>query len=438
MSNQHHDKVKSNLGNTSRKTSGKTSDEVDTIVRQRHQRRLYGSRWFRVLLLSAIVQGALLTAAWYAVQTQRHHETGQTVALTPATDATVTVSATQTETAAPTPTRPTDITDRTDTPQAPNHITPTSAQPSERSTSDTPRRTDNSGAHTVRPADQHTAEASTKNATSPKSNATNSQTKPLPSIQPETTPLSTTTSASTSVAPQISASNGSTASNNHLLNVPIALQNISYRTQLSDGTNTIELPPAHLSSTHLGEQRYTIALSNGTSQAGAGNFGWYDTFLMTEHGPNPLEIGGGLYIKGSEHPLRAALGLNLHDDGQTWHWGKKANSGTRTHAYFLDRASLIVYVQGALRRNPPKGTAQWVLPIASDRAVREVAVQLSPISAPDGVDHCQPCVQAQVRAHLGEMNYWSAWYDGSRNWRPVMMKMGLGNGDERVLTLIAQ
>lgn len=82
--------------------------------------------------------------------------------------------------------------------------------------------------------------------------------------------------------------------------------------QLSDGSNTIELLPARLLSTHfLGAQRYSVRLSNGTAQAGTGNFGWMNTFLMTEHGPNPLEIGGGLYLKTGESPVRLALGLGL-------------------------------------------------------------------------------------------------------------------------------
>ena len=208
--------------------------------------------------------------------------------------------------------------------------------------------------------------------------------------------------------------------------------------QLSDGSNTIELAPARLLSTHLGAQRYSVRLSNGTAQAGTGNFGWMNTFLMTEHGPNPLEIGGGLYLKTGESPVRLALGLGLHDGGQTWHWGKKANSSTRTHDYFLDRVSLIVYVQGALNRSPIRGATQWILPLASERAVRDVAVSASPVSAPDAAIHCQPCVQAQVRAHLGEMNYWSVWYDGAHNWRPVMMRMRLAHPRGQTLTLTLQ
>ena len=382
-------------------------------------------RWWRMVLLSAAIQIVLVAAAWYAVQTRRNSDSHlSTTTVTTITTAPTEIIARQ----APTTSVNQAIESAT---IKPNHSEPntqtSSTNPSENTTNKTTRPTEHTGAHTALPkAPQNKVQAPPKADTKPTTNASSNAANLASPEAKSVTTLSDNTHVAT--PPTNSLSN--------LLNVPIAQQSISYHAQLIDGANTVELPPARLSSTHLGAQRYSISLSNGTSQAGAGTFGWYDTFLMTEHGPNPLEIGGGLYIKSSERPLRAALGLNLHDDGQTWHWGKKANVGTRTHANFLDRTSLIVYIQGALRRNPVKSATQWILPLAGDHAVREVAVQLSSSTTPNEIKYCQPCVQAQVRAHLGEMSYWSVWYDGSHNWKPVMMRMGLGG--ERVLSLIAQ
>lgn len=380
-----------------------------------------------MLLLSAVIQIVGVASAWYAVHTRRHGEASPSSSTTIASTTLATTITTSPSATTAEPMPPAVPHESAQTTTAPTHT------PSANATKITPKPpsrqnplpTDDAGAQTVKPLVAHKPP----------------QNHPPASVDntANTTPSTAATSApmmNSNAASIANASPPETAT--HLLNVPIAQQSLSYRVQLSDGANSVELPPARLSSTHLGAQRYSVSLSNGTSQAGAGTFGWYDTFLMTEHGPNPLEIGGGLYIKSSDHPLRAALGLNLHDDGQTWHWGKKANIGTRTHAYFLDRVSLIVYIQGALRRSPLKGTTQWVLPLASDQAIRALAVQLNPTAAPNGIEHCLPCVQTQVRAHLGEMSYWSVWYDGSHNWKPVMMRMGLGNGGERVLSLIAQ
>lgn len=388
--------------------------------------RISSRRWWRMVLLSAAIQIILVAAAWYAVQTRRHSDSHlSTTTVTTITTAPAEIIASQASTTSvnqaiesatikPNPSEPNSQASSTPPPENPSNkkIYPT----------------ESSGAHAALPkAPQNNEHIQPKADTKPITPNTTTNVANLAS--PEAKSVTTLSdNAHVATPPTNSLAN--------LLNVPIAQQSISYHAQLIDGANTVELPPARLSSTHLGEQRYRISLSNGTSQAGAGTFGWYDTFLMTEHGPNPLEIGGGLYIKSSERPLRAALGLNLHDDGQTWHWGKKANVGTRTHANFLDRTSLIVYIQGALRRNPVKGATQWVLPLAGDHAVREVAVQLSSSTTPNEIKYCQPCVQAQVRAHLGEMSYWSVWYDGSHNWKPVMMRMGLGG--ERVLSLIAQ
>ena len=380
----------------------------------------FRQRWWRALLLSAVVQGILLLIAWYAVQTRQHSERS----ISNEHIATVTtVQSTPTETQT-TPTI------------APNNPSNTSSKNEPATSNSTPRSTtqhtlptNDLGAQTVRPRDKI----------------------PTPNQVPATTPTEqlttqTTNSTSTNSKPSVTSTPSSSSSNpapaNNLLNVPIATKSLSYRVQLSDGSNTTELPPARLISTHLGAQRYSTSLSNGTTQAGTGNFGWFDTFQMTEHGPNPLEIGGGLYLKTGESPVRLALGLNLHDDGQTWHWGKKANSGARTHTHFLDRVSLITYVQGALNRNPIRGAVQWMVPLASNHAVRDVAVSVSPVSAPvispDVAIHCQPCVQAQVRAHLGEMNYWSVWYDGAHNWRPVMMRMRLAHPQGQTLILTLQ
>lgn len=380
-------------------------------------------RWWRVLLLSATIQGIFLLIAWYAVQTRQHSE--RNTANEPIATVTAVQSASVANEVTPTisPDNPAGQATSSEQEAAPKQIAPNSTAP--RSTTQHTLPSDNSGAQVVRPRDRTSTPP-------PASSAASAPSEPLNSK------IASSATNSTSAVASNSATNNPAQINNPLLSVPIAAQNLSYRVQLSDGSNTIELPPARLLSTHLGAQRYSVRLSNGTAQAGTGNFGWMNTFLMTEHGPNPLEIGGGLYLKSGESPVRLALGLGLHDGGQTWHWGKKANSSTRTHAYFLDRVSLIVYVQGALNRSPIRGATQWILPLASERAVRDVAVSASPVSAPDAAIHCQPCVQAQVRAHLGEMNYWSVWYDGAHNWRPVMMRMRLAHPRGQTLTLTLQ
>ena len=380
-------------------------------------------RWWRVLLLSATIQGIFLLIAWYAVQTRQHSE--RNTANEPIATVTAVQSASVANEVTPTisPDNPAGQATSSEQEAAPKQIAPNSTAP--RSTTQHTLPSDNSGAQVVRPRDRTSTPP-------PASSAASAPSEPLNSK------IASSATNSTSAVASNSAVSNPTQINNPLLSVPIAAQNLSYRVQLSDGSNTIELPPARLLSTHLGAQRYSVRLSNGTAQAGTGNFGWMNTFLMTEHGPNPLEIGGGLYLKTGESPVRLALGLGLHDGGQTWHWGKKANSSTRTHAYFLDRVSLIVYVQGALNRSPIRGATQWILPLASERAVRDVAVSASPVSAPDAAIHCQPCVQAQVRAHLGEMNYWSVWYDGAHNWRPVMMRMRLAHPRGQTLTLTLQ
>ena len=380
-------------------------------------------RWWRVLLLSATIQGIFLLIAWYAVQTRQHSE--RNTANEPIATVTAVQSASVANEVTPTisPDNPAGQATSSEQEAAPKQIAPNSTAP--RSTTQHTLPSDNSGAQVVRPRDRTSTPP-------PASSAASAPSEPLNSK------IASSATNSTSAVASNSATNNPAQINNPLLSVPIAAQNLSYRVQLSDGSNTIELPPARLLSTHLGAQRYSVRLSNGTAQAGTGNFGWMNTFLMTEHGPNPLEIGGGLYLKTGESPVRLALGLGLHDGGQTWHWGKKANSSTRTHDYFLDRVSLIVYVQGALNRSPIRGATQWILPLASERAVRDVAVSASPVSAPDATIHCQPCVQAQVRAHLGEMNYWSVWYDGAHNWRPVMMRMRLAHPRGQTLTLTLQ
>ncbi len=390
-------------------------------------RSAFRQRWWRVLLLSAAVQGLLVLIAWYAVQTRHYDQPNQT------SEPMTVVAAVQSSPVANegTPTISPDNPSAKATssePAAPEPIASNST-----ASHNTTQRTlpsDNSGAQVVRPRDKTTMPP-------PAASAASAPSEPLTLNTTKNTSSTNSTEQISAVASN-SAANNPAQANNPLLNVPIAAQSLSYRVQLNDYSNTIELPPARLLSAHLGAQRYSIRLSNGTTQTGAGNFGWFNTFLMTEHGPNPLEIGGGLYLKTGESPVRLALGLGLHEDGQTWHWGKKANSSTRTHAYFLDRVSLIVYVQGALNRSPIRGVTQWILPLASERTIRDVAVNVSPVGAPDASIPCQPCVQAQVRAHLGEINYWSVWYDGAHNWRPVMMRMRLAHPRGQTLTLTLQ
>ena len=233
------------------------------------------------------------------------------------------------------------------------------------------------------------------------------------------------------------ASTPNTSNNSNLTSVPIALHTIHYRVELSDGAEITQLSPAQLNVRSLGDNRYSASLSNGTTQ-GSGNFGWHYSFLNTDHGPQPLEISGGLYIKRPDKPLRLALGLNLHDDGQTWHWGKKSNISVRTHSHFLDRVGLVTYIQGMLQRKSIKGTTRWVLPVAGGHAVRDIAIQLSVGTKTLANINCQPCVQAQAAGDLGEMQHWSVWYDGGKNWRPVAMQMRLNRATAWTLTLTEQ
>lgn len=363
-------------------------------------------RWWRVVALSAVVQGILLLIAWYAVQTRQHSERGTPATVSIQSDSPAHVSSSSISTA---PTAP------EQTVPAPTNVQKAAPHQADK------HLTDNSGAQPVK---QNTAKA-------------NPAAPPAPNAPPNAT-TSASSEPHNSSTQNSKASAQTNGSPSNLLNVPIPLQTLNYRVQLHNGANTTDLPPARLTSTHLGAQRYAVTLSNGTASAGTGTFAWYNTFLMTEHGPNPLEIGGGLYLKTDSAPIRLALGLNLHDDGQTWHWGKKANVGSRTHPYFLDRASLILYVQGALQRTAIKGATQWVVPLAGDHAVRNIVVTLSSHSAPEELTTpCQPCVQAQVRDNLGEMDYWSVWYDGAHHWRPVMMSLRLAH-HTTTLTLTLQ
>ena len=265
-------------------------------------------RWWRVLLLSATIQGIFLLIAWYAVQTRQHSE--RNTANEPLATVTAVQSASVANEVTPTisPDNPAGQATSSEQEAAPKQIAPNSTAP--RSTTQHTLPSDNSGAQVVRPRDRTSTPP-------PASSAASAPSEPLnPKISKSTSSSSNSTEQTSAVASNSAVSNPAQI-NNPLLSVPIAAQNLSYRVQLSDGSNTIELAPARLLSTHLGAQRYSVRLSNGTAQAGTGNFGWMNTFLMTEHGPNPLEIGGGLYLKTGESPVRLALGLGLHDGGQT-------------------------------------------------------------------------------------------------------------------------
>ena len=98
---------------------------------------------------------------------------------------------------------------------------------------------------------------------------------------------------------------------------------------------------------------------------------------MTEHGPNPLEIGGGLYLKTGESPVRLALGLGLHDGGQTWHWGKRPTTvRARTPTFGSGQPHRLCARRAESQSDSRCHTVDTA--IGSERAVRDVAVSASP------------------------------------------------------------
>ena len=188
-----------------------------------------------------------------------------------------------------------------------------------------------------------------------------------------------------------------------------------------------DLQAAQLSVTALGEQRYEVVLSNKQLGTRNGNIGFHSVFIASEHGTQPTGIGGGAYLKTPEHPKGFALGaLKLNPS-------INHSAQLRAYTHFLDRASLIIYIQGALmdqRIQPPQ---QLQLPIYGVGGVQMQTVRIAtdnPSASP-----CRRCVRAFASGDFGEVKQWSVWYDGARNWQPVFMQMRLGKSAEWVLTL---
>ena len=376
-------------------------------------------RWWRIIAFSAIIQIIAITFIWHKIEEQRFT---QPIQLDPQTTVSAElIEAVDTPTSAEALNANGSLMDKSVSDKAPSSQNAPVQKP-----------TDAKGTQTLGSQLNQKADENTKETLAPSANQSNT---PATSKPDQKAGKTTENNALPSV--DRAASTPNTSNNSNLTSVPIALHTIHYRVELSDGTETTLLSPAQLNVRSLGDNRYSASLSNGTTQ-GSGNFGWHYSFLNTDRGPQPLEVGGGLYIKRPDKPLRLALGLNLHDDGQTWHWGKKSNISARTHSHFLDRVGLVTYVQGMLQRKPIKGNVRWVLPVAGGHAVRDIAIQLSVGTKTPANINCQPCVQAQTAGDLGEMQHWSVWYDGGRNWRPVAMQMRLNRATAWTLTLTEQ
>ena len=254
--------------------------------------------------------------------------------------------------------------------------------------------------------------------------------------QPLTAPTPATPSKSTSIkaekdltstSTQTIKSSSSTASGADLWPLPIPLQKLSYSAHISNGALQQDLQAAQLSVTALGEQRYEVVLSNKQLGTRNGNIGFHSVFIASEHGTQPTGIGGGAYLKTPEHPKGFALGaLKLNPS-------INHSAQLRAYTHFLDRASLIIYIQGALmdqRIQPPQ---QLQLPIYGVGGVQMQTVRIdtdNPSASP-----CRRCVRAFASGDFGEVKQWSVWYDGARNWQPVFMQMRLGKSAEWVLTL---
>lgn len=222
-------------------------------------------------------------------------------------------------------------------------------------------------------------------------------------------------------------SSSSTASGADLWSLPIPLQKLSYSAHISNGGLQQDLQTAQLLVTALGEQRYEVVLSNKQLGTRNGNIGFHSVFIASEDGTQPTDIGGGAYLKTPERPKGFALGaLKLNPS-------INHSAQLRAYTHFLDRASLIIYIQGALmdqRIQPPQ---QLQLPIYGVGGVQMQTVRIdtdNPSASP-----CRRCVRAFASGDFGEVKQWSVWYDGARNWQPVFMQMRLGKSAEWVLTL---
>ena len=262
--------------------------------------------------------------------------------------------------------------------------------------------------------------------------------------QPLATPASTPTHATDSVKPSTEQSTGSinhpntlstvdsmTHINAPLWSVPIPLQRLSYKARIQNDAWTQDVQTAQLSVNSLGEQRYEVILSNKQGNTHNGNIGFHSVFIASAVGPQPMYVGGGAYLKTPDMPKGFALGALKFEQATNPSEHSEANQ------LFLDRASLIIYIQGALiakRIQPPQ---KLQLPIYGVGGVHQQMVSISSDHPSDSLSSysCSSCVRASTSGDLGEVKQWSVWYDGTRNWQPVLMQMRLGKTSEWVLTL---
>ena len=208
---------------------------------------------------------------------------------------------------------------------------------------------------------------------------------------------------------------------------PIPLQRLSYKARIHNDAWSQDIQAAQLSVKSLGEQRYEVILSNKQADTRNGNIGFHSVFFASEIGPQPLYIGGGAYLKTPEIPKGFALGaLRFEQATNSPEYSDK-------NQVFLDRASLIIYIQGALTAKRIQPPQKLQLPIYGTGGVHS---QMLTISSDNPNEYpCRACVRASTSGDLGEVKQWSVWYDGTRHWQPVLMQMRLGKTSEWVLTL---
>lgn len=262
--------------------------------------------------------------------------------------------------------------------------------------------------------------------------------------QPLTTPASTPIHTIDSVKPTteqntdsinrsntLSTVDSMAHTNAPLWSVPIPLQRLSYKARIQNDAWAQDVQTAQLSVNSLGEQRYEVILSNKQAHTRNGNIGFHSVFIASAVGPQPMYISGGAYLKTPDMPKGFALGALKFEP--TTH----PSEHSEANQLFLDRASLIIYIQGALiakRIQPPQ---KLQLPIYGVGGVHQQMVSISTDHPSDSLSgySCRSCVRASTAGDLGEVKQWSVWYDGTRNWQPVLMQMRLGKTSEWVLTL---
>ena len=254
--------------------------------------------------------------------------------------------------------------------------------------------------------------------------------QPLTAPTPATPSKSTSLKAEkdlTSTSTQTLKSSSSTASGAGLWSLPIPLQKLSYSAHISNGALQQDLQTAQLLVTALGEQRYEVVLSNKQLGTRNGNIGFHSAFMASPTGPQTASISGGAYLKTQLDNKGFRLGALKFTPPQS-HIENPNND-----RHFLDRASLIIYIQGALMDKRIKPPQQLQLPIYGVGGVQTQTVRITTDNPSAGP--CRRCVRAFASGDFGEVKQWSVWYDGARNWQPVFMKMRLGKSAEWVLTL---